>query len=65
MARQPLPSMNDNGKAEDHLAAIVAAFFASINDLDAPADLLAAFREKVNRARDRNNGGSRHAPDVE
>ena len=54
MARQPLPRMNDNGKAEDHLAAIVAAFFASINDLDAPADLLSAFREKVNRARDRN-----------
>ncbi|CAH2408899.1 MULTISPECIES: hypothetical protein [Mesorhizobium] len=57
--------MNDNGKADDQLAAMVAAFFASINDLDAPADLLAAFREKVNRAKDRNNGSSRHAPDVE
>jgi hypothetical protein len=33
MARQPLPRMNDNGKADDHLAAMVAAFFASINDL--------------------------------
>jgi hypothetical protein len=65
MARQPLPRMNDNGKAEDHLAAMVGAFFASINDLDAPADLLSAFREKVNRAKDRNNGSSRHAPDVE